>query len=253
MGTTRRAFIRRTGAGLAVGTAALGMTGSAAASHLENVPEHVTIEYSEDLLNRYRPRLVFPTEARDKLIGLYGWVARSNGYDTDALVYWCKYTHQEGWAASLDSHWGDHEPLCIEVDSQTGEVVRLRASVYHWLKGEVTGESIPMYDDTHPMLRVIAPWHQYTAPQPADSGAFVDVRDLTDAGQGLDAWLANGLEESLYQGSCTEPWVMRSRPSWWRNSQVALGIDLPFSLDAATVRTARRLGVGKAGTLEAPA
>jgi len=251
MGHTRREFVRRAGAGLAVGTAALGLTGTAAASHLEDIPENVTIEFDQTMLETYRPKLVFPGSSRDKLIGLYGWVARSPDYDTDCLVYWCKYTHQEGWAGSLDSHWGDHEPLNIEVDSQTGEPVRLRASIYHWLKGEVTGDAMPLVDDTHPHLRVIEPWHQYTLPRPVDDGVYVDVKDLTDPDDGLEAWLANGLEDALRPGSCTQPWKMRTAPHWWRNTQTALGIELPISFDAGLVRLARRAGVGEVGSLEA--
>jgi len=41
----------------------------------------------------------------------------------------------------------------------------------------------------------------------------------------------------------------RSAPHWWRNTQTALGIELPISFDAGFVRLARRLGVGEVGSL----
>jgi len=214
----------------------------AAATHMEEPGENVTLEYDQSTLDTYRPRLVLPSESREKLLGLYGWVARSEDYDTDVCVYWCSYSHQEGWIGNLDSHWGDHEPLHVVYDSQSGEVRRVRASVYHWVKGEVTVNGAPMYDDTHPHLRVFEPWHQFTAARPADSGTFYDVEDLTET---YPRWLSNGLEESVHPGSSTVPWRMSDREHWWRDR--ALGV----SLDASLVALARSAGIDEEGQLQA--
>jgi len=244
MRQTRRQFVR-SGAAVATGTAVL--AGTAAASHLEDIPENVSIEFDQVMLEKYRPRLVFPTEAREKLIGLYGWVAKSPDYSTDVCCFWSKYTHQEGWLGDLDSHWGDHEPLQVVVDSETGDVVRVRASIYHWIKGEVVGDAIPMHDETHPRLRVLSPHHQYTAPRPADSGSFFEVDDLTGA---FGDWLSNGLEVALRPGSTTNPWIMQNHGHWWRNTETALGIELPFSHRSWLVKSAAAAGYDTVGSLE---
>lgn len=239
---TRRDVLRTAGSALAAGATVALLTGPSAAEHMDEPGENITLEYDVDTLETYRPRLVLPTEAREKFNSLYGWVARSPDFETDVCCYWASYTHQEGLLGNLDSHFGDHEPVQVEVGSDTGDVERVRASVYHWMKGEVTADAAPMYDETHPHLRVIEPWHQYTAPNPADSGAFFDVEDLTAA---FPRWLDNGLEEDLHPGSTTVPWRMRDRESWWRDTVGS------FSVDAAVVSAARRIGLDQEGDLHA--
>lgn len=245
---SRRDFLRGTGSALAAPAAltagVVGASGIASASHMDEPGENITIEYDEATLETYRPRLVFPTEAREKLIGLYGWIVRSADYDTDVACYFCRYTHQQGWVGP-DSHFGDTEPMQVEFDPDTGEVKRVRASIYHWIKGEVNPppEAL-LYDETHAHLRVISPWHQYTAAGPSDDGTFVDVSDLTEA---YPDWLANGLEDSIYQGAFTVPWRMQDRAHFWQDTLAGL------SIDGAVVSTFQSLGLGESGTLEATA
>lgn len=237
---TRRQFVR-SGAGLAVAGAALTTAQTATASHLDGPGENVELVYDQDMLEAYQPRLVFPTEAREKLIGLYGWVARSADEDTDVCCYWARYTHQDGLFARFDSHHLDHEPVQVEVDSETGDVRRVRASVYHWLKGEVRPSEELLYDGTHPHLRVISPWHQYTAAGLVDDGVFVDVEDLTGE---YESWLKNGLEEDLYPGATTVPWRMQSRDHFWQDTLAGISV-------TATVLSAfRTAGIDEAGSLE---
>lgn len=239
---TRRALLRTAGSALAGGAAVAVIAGVARAEHLDEPGSNVTIEFDEATLDTYRPRLVMPSAAWEKFIGLYGWVVRSPDFGTDVCCYWASYTHQDGWLGNLDSHFGDHEPIQVEIDSDTGDIERIRASVYHWLKGEVTADGAPLYDDTHPHLRVIEPWHQYTAARPADSGAFVDVDDLNGT---FSDWLANGLEADLQPGTTTVPWRMRERSSWWRDNVAG------FSANRLIVRAARGIGVDQAGDLHA--
>lgn len=242
MRSTRRGFLRSTSAAGATAVGGHLVAGRVAASHLDVPGENVTLEYDQGMLDTYRPRLVIPTAAREKLIGIYGWVAKSADFETDVCCYWTKYTHQEGFLGNLDSHDGDHEPLQVEVDSTTGDVTRVRASVYHLLKAEVQAASAPLYEETHPHLRVIEPWHQYTAARPSDEGAFLDVKDLTSV---FPRWLDNGLESALHPGSTTVPWRMRDRGSWWRDTIVGVSFAEQF------YRGALRAGLDTAGSLEA--
>lgn len=238
---TRRDFCRATASTAKVGVPSalvLGAAGVVAADHFDARPAHVTISYDQDELETYRPHLTFQGNERQNLIGLYGWTATSPEHGTDVHCYWCSYYHQDGWLGNLDSHEGDHEPIQVEVDSETGDVVRVRASVYHWMKGEQRAETVPM-DGKHVRLEVVSPWHQYTAADPSDSVYKLDVKDLTAVFQ---SWLDNGLESALLPGSTTNPWIMESEDSWWRGTAGA-------QFDAAMVKAARGVGIGEEGSL----
>lgn len=193
------------------------MSGIATAEHYDAQPSHVSLTYDKPTLEKYRPELVFREEAREKFIGLYGWVATSPEYDTGICVYWASYTHQDGvspfWGMLSDSHLGDHEPIQVEWDRDTGEVKCVRASIYHWTKGEVPGHEAAM-NGTNPHLEVVSPWHQYTAA--TRSGVLPEVKDLTEHFEG---WLDNGLEEPLEPGTSTNPWSMATRSHWWRTKR----------------------------------
>jgi hypothetical protein len=229
----RREFLQAAGAVAGGGTV---FSASALGKHFDEQPEHVTLEYDESTLKRYRPELVMPAAAEEKLIGIYGWVARSPERDTSVAVYWASYSHQDGWLGNLDSHYGDHEPVYVFFDEDG--VTQVMASIYHWIAGRAPGTEIPLVDDTHPQLRVIEPWHQYTAA--GQPGEFFDVDDL---GTVFDSWLDNGLEESLAPGAVTNPWTMRSRPDWWRRGTVGL------SINATLVDAMMAVGVGTVGSL----
>ncbi|NHX37621.1 MULTISPECIES: hypothetical protein [Halolamina] len=229
----RREYLQAAGA-VAVGSTVF--SASALAEHFDAKPDDVTLEYDESVLERYRPELVMPAAAEEKFIGLYGWVTRSEERETNVAVYWASYSHQEGWLGNLDSHYGDHEPVYVFFDDDG--VTQVIASIYHWIAGRAPGAEIPLVDDTHPQLRVIKPWHQYTAA--GQPGEFFDVDDLTTV---FDSWLDNGLEESLAPGSVTNPWTMRSRPDWWRRGTAG------FSINATLVDAMMSVGVGDVGSL----
>lgn len=222
----RRDFLRRLAA---VGAGSVGLTATispaAALARDEYKPEHVSLDFDRERLERYRPRLVFEEASRDQLIGLYGWYATSPEYDTDVAVYWASYTHQEG-VTDFDSHYGDHEPLYVFVDSVTGEVQRVVYSAYHWLKGTTATSR------EHPQFTVVHPWHHYV--QTTTEGLLVGVDDLHGV---FDSWLANGLEEDLAPGSVVNPWSMRSRSDWWRRGSFGI------SLAEISVSVAYRLGL----------
>ncbi len=237
MTPTRRAFLRSVagagslGAGLAIASS------PAVADHPDAQPAHVSLEFDQDRLERYRPRLVMAQEDREKFFGLYGWVARSQDYDTDVCVYFAAYTHQTG-VTSYDSHHGDREPIYTFVDKNTGDVRGVAASIYHWLRGWT---ATPTLDGDHPKLRVISPWHHYSAT--TETGSLFDVEDLHGE---LDAWLANGLEADLAPGTVYNPWTMAGadgRDHWWRHNQFG------FSLTAFSLGIRRSLGFHTGGSL----
>lgn len=222
---TRRAVL----AGIATGVA--GSVGMVSASHPDTQPGHVTITYDQDALHTYRPKLKLEQDDEDALLGLHGWIAKSNEYDYDWYVYFAEYSHQEG-ATSYDSHLSDREPAYVGVDPDTGDVQRLVYSGYHWLAARAQGSAIPM-DDTHPALRVINPWHHYTLSDP-DRGRLYEVKDLNEV---FEAWLSNGLEDDLAFRSVTGPATMRERSNWWQDDIGGLSITA-FRVNMALLRSA---------------
>jgi len=127
----------------------------------------------------------------------------------------------------------------VRIDSKTGEFRGVIASVYHWLRGSSRTISL---DGTHPKLRVISPWHHYTAAE--KSGELLEVRDLSAK---FDAWLKNGMHEDLEPGAARNPWLMtgpEARAFWWRDDTLGF-----FSLTAFRVRISRWLGFGEEGVL----
>lgn len=220
----------------AVGIAGtVAVTGRASASHPTARPEAVTLSYDEATLKQYRPKLILRNLDVEPL-ALHGWVARSPDRETDVCVYWAEYTHQNG-VSEYDSHFGDHEPVYVAVDSESGAVREVVASVYHWLRGRTT---TPTLDGQHPLLRVISPWHHYTAA--AEVGQAVALANLDES---FDGWLANGLESDLHVGSVTNPWVMLGadgRTHWWQDTA-----GLP--LTETRVRIFRALGIHESGEL----
>jgi hypothetical protein len=248
----RRTFLKRAGLA-AAGVGAL--AGSAAAQSTaseRSPPEHVSISYDKDWLEQYVPHLVISQMAREKLIGLYGLKATSTEYtDTAVAVIWASYTHQESAAyAPATGHWGDHEPIAVEVDRETGDITRLRASIYHWIKGEVT--AFPTVEaGKNPLLKVFDNYHHYTAATDESRARAFEVRDLTEK---FDAWLNNGLAESLVDGAVYEPWIMRNEEDWWAPGEFGLPLGLGFkypSGDAVLAQTSQFAGFGITGKLSA--
>lgn len=236
---TRRDVLRGLGATALGSTAA---TGLASAEHSSQQPDHVTISYDPDTLSKYQPLLDISQSDREKLTGLYGWVAHSSEHDTAVCVYWCSYTHQESplWAPNT-GHWGDHEPVQVEFNTETGEVTRVRASIYHWIKGEIPA-SDAVLSGTNPTLKVIEPYHHYTAQPDESVTSNLDVADLTKQ---FDGWLDNGLEQDLVTGASYNPWALRSESDFWATGRFGLR-----STEATQARLAKSLDFGVVGSLE---
>lgn len=246
---SRRLFVQAPTA--AVGAAYASGYAEAATDRVEYIPPHATLTYDESWLRTYQPAFDMQQTDREKLLGVYAWRATSTEFDTDVGVYWASYSHQEG-ASSLDSHYGDHEPALVFVDSETGDVQTVIASVYHWLRGKAPASAVSMADEDTVALRVISPWHHYSATDaPADASKRTlkklgDEAGLRDsANTEFEDWLANGLEESLAPGVVVNPWRMLSRGHWWRNSVGGISVN---ELYYSALETA---GIGRSGSLEA--
>lgn len=207
---TRRQVLAGLGAAV-VGTTS---SGTASATHDESQPAHVTIEYDEDWLDTYKPKLDRSQQVRDKFLGLYGWKASSPDYDTEIGVFWCSYSNQEGYT-SLDSHRGDHEPVLVEVDAASGDVETVAASIWHWQQERVEPDQTRM-DGTNPLLRIDDRHHHYTVAPPTASPEVLDVKDLRGA---WSDWRANGLEEAVVVGASLNPWIMESQRDWWQSGE----------------------------------
>lgn len=207
-------------AGGATGIAGLAAAGTVAAEHSK--PAKVTIEYDEETLDRFKPHLQMHEDDRELFLGLYGWVAKHEDRDLDVAVYWARYRRQRDafWAPGTD-HWGDHEPVQVLHDPETNEAVTIRASIWHWYKGEQRAATVPM-DGENPRLRVMNPHHQYSAAEPDASLTSFDVLDLRNA---WDDWIRNDLENDVVVGASYEPWVMENEASWWRKEREAFYIE----------------------------
>ncbi len=251
MTPTRRDVLR--GAGLAVAAAggasvpAVAQTGDYA--HWDAQPEHVTLSYSEDTLLDYAPRLIASQETRDKLIGLYGWTATSPEYDLDWHAYVATYTHQDGTVDSgifgfSDSHVGDTEWYFVASDPETGETDRVVYDAYHWLAGKLRASDITL-DGTHPVAKIVAPWHPYRHVD-IDASRATSVESVGDLTDEFGAMLANGLDEDLQPGTVVDPARMDfgGRSHWWRND---IG---DFSFDAMYASLLYRLGFAGADTVD---
>lgn len=236
---SRRRFL----AGLA-GAGALGFgTGRVAAADESafEQPDDVTLTFDADRLARYQPLLELTDEDETRFLGLYGWVAESETRETDIMVYWTEYSNQVApWYAPGTGHWGDREPVQVEIDPDSGDIVAVRASIYHWVKG-TAGPAAVARDGQNPRLRVIDPWHQYTAASPDANTTRYEVKNLADRWQ---SWLDNGLDESVVPGASRDPWVMRRESDWWQAGTAGLP-----DAQVSVLRAARTLGFGEAGSI----
>lgn len=225
---SRRDIVRR---GATVGLAATGLVGAAtapaAADHEDGEwrakPRDVTIEYDQPWLEQYEPRLLTDRETRDRFIGLYAYAVRGDGYDYDVACYWAQLTHQDGVSFlglfEADSHLGDHEPVYVYVEPDTGEIDRVVYSTYHHFPGEVTPSTARVVQDRHPdhdthvVLRVSNKWHNYSAAIDSDAtGAFLGLEDWVSV---RDSWLEHGFYEETADEAIEDPETMRTRKAWW--------------------------------------
>ncbi|WP_096391476.1 twin-arginine translocation signal domain-containing protein [Halopenitus persicus] len=209
---TRREFLRGSGAAAAL-VATGGIAGRSSATehtaHWREKPDHVSLTFDQVAMEEYRPRLeIHHLDVEPS--ALYGWIASSPEHETDVYVYFAKYATQRG-ISLLDSHMHDREPFYVFVDPSDGSVQEVAYSGYHWFRA--SNASPPVDGDTHVTARVVNPHHHFVLSSESAIREDVPVESLVDE---FDIWLSNGWGESLHPGAATNPWVMRSRESWWR-------------------------------------
>ena len=212
---TRRDAIRAT----ALSGAVLLGAGSATVSGEIDSDSDATISYDEERLERYQPLMSLSLDARDKLTGVYGYVAEYDDEDVDVLCYWSRYAVQEGisWIP-WDSHQYDHEPVYLFVD-ESGDVEELAYTGYHHYVAREEDpdlEEVRADEPTHISLDVVSPWHHYRIGE-TGSGAFYDVRDWTSA---RSEWEEYGFYEGTSRAAVDDPIVMRDRSSWWEDGSL---------------------------------
>lgn len=227
----RRQFIRRAAAAGALGTLAVGTATAAEPpsrlSHLENVGDDIAE------LRKYQPSIIASREARQLLVGVYGWYAESSEYpDLRAYYYWFKYPTQQSGLTSLipflsgpDAHFGDHEPFVSIVDKNTGEVVRTLKSGYHHFVLELLNSDLELRTQhadvpSHPKLRVVDPWHHFRNGANASfDGVLPDTISGAEFGSWLDKrdpWYTNGVYQKSSTEAVEDPFsLLEGRDTWW--------------------------------------
>lgn len=174
-------------------------------------PDHVTLEYDEATLSKYRPRLI-TRHLETKPSYLYGWVARTEEWDLDVACYWAWY---EGQISDVKpaSHQGDREPIYVGFDTDSGEVKQVAVDGYHYFNAYYDGDDVSFQDgdEFRPTFHVQKPYHFYSSG--GDGGEDVNLEDMTAQ---YPDWWKNGW--NVYQRSVVVPWLMLGsgrRSDWW--------------------------------------
>lgn len=191
--------------------------------------EGTTIEFDERYLWKYQPMLRMEPSTREHHKGMYGYVARNEDRETDALCFWSQLTHQDGLPmADSDSHLGDHEPIYVFVNSDDGSVEEVVYSTFHWYSGSksITDPSEQLQtsrasDPTHAVLSVSEKWHNYSFKPDAD-GALVELKSWPEV---RDTWVRNEFYSPANINVIEDPWQIRDNDGWWEedslNAQIA--------------------------------
>jgi len=219
---TRRDVLRMTAAGVAAGVTGGATVGTVAAAgdypHLD-VQEHVSVTTDPAQIEPWQPRLTWDQYPEQEPLSYACMRLSSPEYDDDCIVGFHEYAYQKG-VSSADSHDGDHEPIYVFFDPDSGDVTNVSFSGYHWFRASAGPSSIRLVDSgagQQPVLRVVDPWHHHLpiSPEAERDGRLFDVSDL-DAS--ISAWLANGMSDDLRVDQPFLPWRMRHAADWWRDT-----------------------------------
>lgn len=187
--------------------------------------ESTTIAFDEQYLYEYQPMLRLNKVTREQYKGLYGYVARSEEHETDALCYWSQLTHQNGLpGVRADSHLGDHEPIYVFVNSETGGVEEVVYTAYHWFTGSVEIGDDPSAalqtegsdSPTHATFSVVPEWHNYQF-NAEQTGALVELKSWPAV---RETWVQNGFYEPANVEAIEDPWQIREANSWWEEGSI---------------------------------
>lgn len=192
-------------------------TGTSIDGEWREKPDHVNIYYDKAKLEEYQPLLVMDSETRTRYKAMFGYIAESTEYEYDVYCYWSQLTHQDGLPmVDADSHLGDHEPVYVFVEKDTGDVAEIRYSAGHWHAAVLPSEEADLVQartssGTHVRLKVHSKYshHSYA---PNSDGVFVDIRSWLSY---RDEWIDNGFYEAASEEAVENPARMRSRDTWF--------------------------------------
>lgn len=212
-------------AGLAgLGVAAAGVdTAAAASAPYGPQPEFVTLTgYGADPsvdaeLEYWRPALVLRT-LDIRPTKLYCWKARSTERETDMYCYWAWYPAGQEGVTEEDSHVPDREPIYVEVDGETRDLVAVHYDEIHYSVG--TNPAPTQVDGSHPSLHVVNPWHNY---RPTTETGTAESPPLADLHAVYGGWIRSGW--SVHLQSVVNPWTVLVRGHWWPNTVAGLSVN----------------------------
>lgn len=216
------------GAVVGSGAAALSAFGaenaSAAEDYRESIPEDVYLVYDEAKLKELEPHLVSRT-LNVLPQQVYGAIATTGtedltstgDRDTNIAMFWVEYPYQEGFTP-FESHLGDHEPFYVEYEPKVGgpEITRVLCSGYHWITARYTKfDTVEENGNDHPLFRIADRYHHYfgtteDGTTPSSAWGLADLRGE------LQGWLDNDWPVNV--PSITNPWVQKTRSSWWEDT-----------------------------------
>lgn len=179
-------------------------------------PDDVEIHWDGYRLWKYQPLLKMDATTRKRFDGLYGYVATSDEKDTDVMCYWSKTETVKSLPAgnqNLSSNVGDHDPIYVFVNNETGEVDRIVYSGYNLDAAEVQPSEDQLKQDrvgspTHATFTVVSGWHHYRH-TPDNIGHFVELKSWPEV---RETWLNNNF--SLDAAAVENPWELQNQSDW---------------------------------------
>jgi|GEM_PF-2517848 len=182
-------------------------------------PEKADIAWDEYRLRKYQPKLAMDAKTRERFDGLYGYVATSPERETDVLCYWSKVEPVESLPVGEDelgSSIGDHDPIYVFVNSETGEIERIVYSAYNLEAAEINPTADELTQEraskpTHATFTVVKGWHHYRH-TPEATGHFTDLKSWPED---RPTWLDNNF--SMDATVVENPWQLASEPDWRDN------------------------------------
>lgn len=241
---TRRQFLRATAGAASVGLLTGPTTAQVDTSDWAYKPDHVTLSFPRGELEAYQPKIATSRDAREKIIGLYGFKAESEEWDLDVYSYWMRYSFQESATDSLgsvsqllsgggpDSHFRDHEPANVYVRDD-GTPDKAVVTGYHHFALDIPFDSSDTLwtEDrltatrSHVHLNVVDPWHHYrSVPPPAEDSRATLLESQFELSNWLDArdgWKDNGFYSHSHGPAIENPFVMYDeRNTWWADGTV---------------------------------
>lgn len=222
----RRHIVRAATVG--VGTAAV--MGVVEAAQYDQQPAFVDLEYAdvEDDLLRYRP-LFDLTNVEIRPTTVYAWKATSTEQSTVMYCYWVWYAAGQEGVSEADSHVPDREPVYVEVDPATDEVVAVHFDQYHYLHRQQRAPTV--YEDTHPSLKVIEPWHPYREQPDTSRGELLEIDSMHEVYTG---WLDNDWQ--VHKPAVVNPWSVQYRGHWWADGTLGVSVNGGITKAAFAVR-----------------